>query len=91
MTQSTRSCKPAAFAMQLRIYAGRDTAALLGTHPVLSGGERARTPQRKEHVRGCSSYFQVSKIVRIFAKFLALKRPRNSSNMGSNTPYQSHR
>jgi hypothetical protein len=40
-------CKPAADAPRLRVYAGRDAAALMGTRPVLSGGEGARTPQRE--------------------------------------------
>lgn len=39
-------CKPAAVAPRLRVYVGRDAAALMGTRPVSSGGEGARTPQR---------------------------------------------
>ncbi|HJV82449.1 hypothetical protein [Noviherbaspirillum sp.] len=41
-------CKPAAVAPRLRVYAGRDAAALMGTRPGVSGGEGARTPQRTD-------------------------------------------
>jgi hypothetical protein len=45
--QQAPSCKPATDAPRLRVYAGRDAAALMGTRPVSSGGEGARTPQRE--------------------------------------------
>ncbi len=40
-------CKPWAIANRYPHSAERGAAALLGTHPVVLGGERARTPQRK--------------------------------------------
>lgn len=39
-------CKPWAIANRYPHSAERGAAALLGTHPAVSGGERARTPQR---------------------------------------------
>ena len=41
-------CKPSDYVPRLRVYAGRGAAALMGTRPEVSGGERARTPQRTE-------------------------------------------